>query len=116
MYTTDRAWWTVEDAARLLRVNRKTLYDACNADDFPHKRVGPYIKIPCEALGMRLIESVKERTYNLPDDVMQLELPLPVAMLTPVRRYRNTREVVEAWDYERHLWGLDGPRSRRQTA
>ena len=112
-YYTERAWWTVDDAARLLRVNRKTLYDACNADDFPHKRLGHYIRIPCEALGMRLAPHVKERTYNIPDDAAQLELPLDVSALIPVRRYRNTRELITAFDYERHLWGLDGPRKHR---
>ncbi len=108
MCTTDRAWWTVEDAARLLRVNRKTLYDACNAGDFPHKRIGVYIRIPCEALRLRLHPAVRERTYNIRDDAAQLELPLDVFCLVPVRRYRNSREVIEAWDYERALWGHNG--------
>lgn len=101
---THRAWWTVDDAARLLRVNRKTLYDACANDDFPHKRIGVYIRIPCEALRLTLHPSVKERTYNIKDDAAQMELPLDVSCLVPVRRYRNTRELITAWDYERNLW------------
>jgi len=101
---THRSWWSVEDAARVLRVNRKTLYDACRDDDFPHMRVGPYIKIPCEALLMRLHPSVKERTYNMPEDVYQLELPIDAKYLVPVRVFRNTREVITAWHYERERY------------
>lgn len=101
---THRAWWTVDDAARLLRVNRKTLYDACGHDDFPHIKVGPYLRIPCEALRLTLHPSVKERTYNIKEDADQLELPLDPACLIPVRRYRNTREIIKAWDYEKTLW------------
>lgn len=106
MYT-DRAWWTVEDAAELLRINKHTLYRAIQADDFPHKRIGPYIRIPCEALRLRLRPEIKQRTYNMPDDAAQLELPLDVSCLVPVRRYRNTRELIQTWDYERALWRLD---------
>ena len=112
---TRRAWWTVDDAAALLLVNRKTLYVACNAGDFPHKRNGVYIRIPCEALRLRLHPDVKARTYNVKEDAAQMELPLDPACLVPVRRYRNTRELITAWDYERALWSLDSPRRPQEA-
>jgi len=92
-YTT-KPWWTVAQASALLRVSVDCLYDAVASGQFPAKKVGPYWRIPCEALRMTVHPSVKARTYNLPDDVMQLELPLDPACLIPVRRYRNTRELV----------------------
>lgn len=99
-YDTDRPWWTVEEAAALLRVNRKTLYEACASDDFPCRRNGRYIRIPAEALRLRVKPSTRSRTYHVTDDVMQLELPLDVSMLVPVKRFRNTREVIQPWHYE----------------
>ena len=108
MRYTDRPWWTVADASRLLRVHTDTLYDACRSGDFPHKYVGPYIRIPCEALRLRLHPSVKARTYNV-GDADQLELPLDPACLIPVRRWRNTGEVIKSWDYELRPWRVEGP-------
>lgn len=102
-YYTDQAWWTVEDAARLLRVNRKTLYDACKEDDFPHQRLGWYIRIPAEALGMRVRPETKSRTYHVTDDHMQYELPLDPACLIPVKRFRNG-DAREPWHYEDALY------------
>lgn len=113
---TDRAWWTVDDAAQLLRVNRKTLYDACAAGDFPHDRIGPYIKIPAEALMLTVRPQTQTRTYHVTDDPWQLELPL--GPIVPVRRYRNG-EVRRIGDYEVHLstapfrWLPDGTRDPR---
>ncbi|WP_082502915.1 helix-turn-helix domain-containing protein [Nocardioides sp. Leaf307] len=103
-YYTDRAWWTVDDAARLLRVNRKTLYDACNADDFAHKRLGRYIRIPAEALGMLVRPETRTRTYHVTDEPAQLELPLDALCLVPVKRFRNTRERITPWHYEDNLY------------
>lgn len=105
MYYTDRAWWTVEDAAALLRINKHTLYRAIAADDFPHKKVGPYIKIAAEDLHMRVRVHVKQRTYNFIDDKEQLELPLPAACLTPVRRYvPEGRYITKAQREEARIW------------
>lgn len=106
---TDRAWFTVEQASALLRVRRNTLYDLCRTGEFPCSRWGGtnddwHIRIPCEALGLRLRPELKELTYNTPDDLYQLELPLDTACLVPVRRYRNSRELIQAYDYERTLW------------
>ena len=103
-YDTDRPWWTVDDAARLLRVNRKTLYDACNAGDFPSKRVGRHIRIPAEALRLRPRPETRSRTYHVTDEPMQLELPLDPACLVPVRMFRNGGKI-EPWHYEQSLWG-----------
>lgn len=107
---TDRAWWTVEDAAQLLRVHTDTLYDACASGDFPCSRWGGsgdswFVRIPCEALRLRLRPEVRERTYNTYGDTAQLELPLDVSCLIPVRRFRNTRELIEPFHYESALWG-----------
>lgn len=100
---TMRPWWTVDDASALLRVDRKTLYDAIKYDGFPHSRVGPYLRIPCEALRLTPHPDTKARNWHH-DDAGQMTLPLDVSCLIPVRRYRNTRELVKAWDYERALW------------
>lgn len=108
MYQTQRRWWTVADAAQMLRVHTDTLYDACAADDFPHIRVGGVIKIPCEALRMTYVPDPVVRwelirTGQL--DPAQLELPLDPSCLVPVRRFRNTREVIKPFHYEGALYG-----------
>lgn len=110
MYT-DRPWWTVEDAARLLRVNKHTLYRAIAADDFPHKRVGMFIRIPAEALRLRLRPETKTRSYHVTDDAAQLELPLDPACLIPVRRFRNTRERIQPFHYDYDLWCHNKPQT-----
>lgn len=111
MYSTHRRWWTVADAARLLRVHTDTLYDAIRAGDFPHERWEGLIRIPCEALGMTHIPDPetlaiqrKARLLSaaLPDPD-QLALPLDPLCLVPVRRYRNG-ERKRAHDYESALW------------
>jgi len=103
MRHTDRAWWTVEDAALLLRVNVHTLYRAVQRNDFPHQRIGKYIKIPAEALLLTpLPDPVIRRVF--PTREVQLELPLDPPPV-PVRLYRDgTRRAT--WDHERALWGL----------
>lgn len=120
MYQTHRASWTVEDAARLLRVHTDTLYDACRRGDFAHERLGGDtgpIRIPCEALRMtyvpdaataRVIEAHRMRSkdfvFSLREpDPLQLELDL--GPIKTVRVYRNTGEVIGVWSYERELWG-----------
>lgn len=104
MPETDRPWWTVEDAAQLLRVNRKTLYAAIAADDFPHTKLGAFIRIPAEALRLSVRPQTRSRSWHLTDDFMQLELPLDVSCLIPVRRFRNTREVIKPFHYEGALY------------
>jgi excisionase family DNA binding protein len=44
------AWLTPAEAAELLRVHKRTIYDACAADQLPHVRVGRTIRIPRSAL------------------------------------------------------------------
>lgn len=100
---TDRAWWTVEDAAQLLRVHRETLYDACASGDFPHIRVGRYIKIPAEALLLTprpdpALETAKVRDEHAGQLAFEFDVPI-----IPVRRYRNTGEQVRIGDYETRL-------------
>lgn len=109
MIQSNRAWFTVEEAARILRIRRNSLYEACASGDFPCERFGGtndkwFIRIPCEALRMRLAPAVKARSYNIPEDSGQLELPLDPACLIPVRRFRNTREIVEPFHYESALY------------
>lgn len=112
MYQTHRRWWTVADAARLLRVHTDTLYDACAADDFPHERWDGQIRIPCEALRMTYVPTaetlalqrrLRATAQNLPDPD-QLSLDLPPSMLMPGHLYRNG-ERKRAFDHERALWG-----------
>ena|SRR5690349_16109472 len=98
---TDRAWWSVEDAAKLLRVNIHTLYRACAADDFPHKRVGPYIKIPAEALRLTVLPSTQSRNWHL-EDSAQLAFEFDVPLI-PIRRYRNDGPRIRFGDYEVQL-------------
>lgn len=106
MYRTSRAWWTVADAARLLRVHTDTLYDACRTGDFPCKKVGPYYRIPAEALRMTVDPAVKARTWHVSDEPLQLALDLDPNCLVPVRRFRNG-EAKRPWDYEKELFKLD---------
>lgn len=101
MYWTDRPWWTIADAARLLRVAPNTLYNACASGDFPAKKVGPYWRIPCEAMRMRPLPTTRSRTHHITDDAEQLELDL--GPIIPIKLYRNG-EVKKVWDYEAALW------------
>ena len=119
MYQTHRRWWTVADAARLLRVHVDTLYDACASGDFPHIRDGQVIRIPCEALMMThvpdaetlaLTRRQRATAASLPDPD-QLALDLPPSMLVPANTYRNG-ERKHAHDYERRLWGHNKPVDR----
>lgn len=111
MKFSHRAWFTVEQASSLLRIRTNTLYDLCRTGQFPCSRWGGtddkwFIRIPCEALGLRLSPDAPGRSYNAPTDVQQLELDLDPTCLIPVRRYRNTGEVITAWDWEHRLWNM----------
>lgn len=109
--TTARAWWTVDDAAALLRMNPHTLYRACRTGDIPAKKLGNYWRIPAEALGFRVeqpaLPSAASRVYHLHNDPDQLELPLDPACLVPVKVWRNTGKPIPNWSYEHQLWRLD---------
>lgn len=104
---THRAWWTVDDAAALLRMNPHTLYRAVRRGEVPAQRIGIYIRIPAEFLGMRVAKPdpyvPASRTYHQ-DDPLQMELPLDPKCLVPVRVWRNTGKPIPNWDYERNLW------------
>ena len=102
---TDRPWWTVEDAARLLRVNVHTLYRAVQRNDFPHQKIGVYIRIPAQALRLTpLPDPVALRKFPERYDLDQLELPLEPPPV-PVKRYRNG-QIKGVWDHESSLWNL----------
>lgn len=104
---TDRAWFTVEDAAKILRVRRNTLYDACASGDFPCSRWGGsdgswFIRIPAEALLLTPRPETHSRNWHVEDFgehynqyVFHFDVPI-----IPVRRYRNTREIIKTGDYE----------------
>lgn len=98
---TDRPWWTVDDAAQLLRVNRNTLYNACKAGDFPHERIGMYIRIPAEALRLTVNPATKSRTYHFDDS---LQLVLDLGPIVPCRQWRNGGPI-DTYSYEHHLYG-----------
>lgn len=105
---THRPWWTVDDAAALLRINPHTLYRAVARGEVPVQRVGPYIRIPAEFLGMHVAAPARyvpaSRTYHH-SDPDQLELPLDPRCLIPVKVWRNTGQPIAAFDYEHQLWG-----------
>lgn len=122
-YTTHRRWWTVADAARVLRVHTDTLYDACASGDFPHERWDSMIRIPCEALRMTYVPD--EETLALTrswlstapsaslEDHDQLALPLDPSCLVPARLYRNG-DSKHPHAYERALWSHNkGSEGRR---
>lgn len=99
---TDRAWWSVGDAAKLLRVNVNTLYQACARGDFPHERwENGYISIPAEAMGLTPPKVIIEG-YNDVEVKGQLELPFDKPII-PIRVYRNTGRPVRFGDYELSL-------------
>lgn len=98
---TDRAWWTVEDAARLLRIRRNTLYDACASGDFPAKKVGMYWRIPAEALLLTPRVDTRSRNWHVEADSSQLEFIFDPPLI-PIRRYRNG-ERRTVGDYEASL-------------
>lgn len=48
--TNTPAFYTVPEAARILRLSRNTLYRAIRGGDFEHVRVGETIRIPARVL------------------------------------------------------------------
>ena len=120
MYQTHRRWWSVAEAARVLRMHTDTIYDACASGDFPHERWDGIIKIPCEALKMtyvpdeetlemqRRLRATAPVEFTFLDDPDQLALPLDPSCLVPARLYRNgDRKHPHA--YERALWSHNKP-------
>lgn len=103
MTDTTRPWWTVADAAALLRVHTDTLYDAINAGTFPAKRVGDMWKIPCEALRLTYKPPVWPYRAPVKDEELQLAIPLDPNCLVPIRRYLDGQPK-HPWDYEHALW------------
>lgn len=106
-YWSTRAWFTVDEAATMLRVRRNTLYDLCRSGEFPCSRWGGtdddwFIRIPAEALGFTVKPETRSRTYHVTDSPEQMELPL--GPFVPVRRFRNTREIIEPFHYESALY------------
>jgi excisionase family DNA binding protein len=102
---TDKPWWTPEEAARVLRVNVHSLYRAIRRGDFPHQRIGMYIKIPAEAMGLTpLPDPIVRRVLKSQERWEQMELPLDPPPV-PVRLYRDGTQK-RSWDHERALWGL----------
>lgn len=106
---THRAWWTVADAAQMMRLNPHTLYRAIARGEVPVMRVGTYIRIPAEHLGLRVVKPAHAhqhtRSYHA-DDPYQLELPLDPKCLVPVKVWRNTGQRIPNWDYEYQLWRM----------
>lgn len=104
MYTTSRPSWTIADASRLLRVSTDALYDACASGQMPSYRIGNTIRIPSAALRMKYVPEPVQN-WGGSEDLEQLELPLDPSCLIPVRRFRNTRELIGPWEYERKKYG-----------
>lgn len=57
MGTEQRKTYTVDEAAQLLGVNRKGVYDEIKGGNFPHVRIGKRILIPRTALDRWLEEA-----------------------------------------------------------
>ena len=87
--TASTAYLSVEEAARVLRMNPRTIYR--NLHDVPHVRSGQLIRIPCEWLMLRP-PPIRHRyfTYN-PPAFWQPPLPFDVK---PERRWRNNNRLV----------------------
>lgn len=80
---------SVEEAARVLRMNPYTIYR--NLHDVPHIRSGQVIRIPCEWLMLRPpVQRVLGRTIQAPT-FWQEPLPFDVK---PERRWRNNKRLV----------------------
>lgn len=87
-------------------MSKDALYDACASGQMPSYRIGAAIRIPSAALRMKYVPAPETQAILAgSQDHEQLELPLDPSCLVPVRRYRNTRELIGAWDYERKKYG-----------
>lgn len=80
---------TVDEAARLLRMNAYTLYR--NMADVPHIMVGTDYRIPCEFLMLRPPPIPYLRRVIQPEPYFQPYLPFEVK---PERRWRNSKRLV----------------------
>lgn len=76
---------SVEQAARILRMNTATLYR--NMEDVPHIKVGKEFKIPCEFL-MLSPPPVNHQTIKAPAQPFYHQPYLPFDVV-PERRWRN---------------------------
>ena len=87
--TASTPYYTVEEAARILRMNPHTIYR--NLADVPHIRSGTLIRIPCDFLLMNPPPvRVFGRIYQAPT-WWQDVLPFDVK---PERRWRNNHRLV----------------------
>jgi excisionase family DNA binding protein len=75
--TAAAEWLTPREAASLLRVNYRTVLDACSTDQLPHVRVGRAIRIPLRALqreAVGLAEPARAATPDVSGAVLNLLL------------------------------------------
>ena len=84
---TDRAWWTVEDAAPF----QSTIVSACPRRSarqlYPQPRRQPGSESPPGPGTWPIPPQTRTRSYHLTDDAYQYELDL--GPMVPIRRYRN---------------------------
>lgn len=87
----------------MLRVNVHTIYRAVARNELAHQRIGPYIKIPAQALGLTpLPDPIVERVLRSQERWEQLELPLDPPPI-PIRLWRDGTPK-RPWAYEDALW------------
>jgi excisionase family DNA binding protein len=91
---TDFEYVSVEYAAKVLRINKHTLYRAVARDEIPVVRVGSYIRIPVQFL-MFEPKPRKPLSTALSTEVNgQLAFTFDVPII-PVKLWRNTGESVK---------------------
>lgn len=81
-----KAFFTVREAADIVRVDSSTLHRAIREDAFPAVRIRTRYVVPAKAL-QQLIDRATE-TGRLVD---------PAAMLTDRRRARQVRQIAPEW-------------------
>ena len=90
---------SVEDAAKILRMNPRTIYR--NMHEIPHTRVGNYYRIHVSFLFLEYVPPRVVTTYDDSYDPEQLEFTYDVP-IRGVKRYRNG-DLRRLGDYEAAL-------------
>lgn len=96
----DKAYYTTQEAAAILRLHVKTIERNCRNGSIRARRIGGLWKIPATSLGMTMPEPLMLPGYRNEHEG-QLILDLPASMLTPIKVWRNTgNPIVRDWGTE----------------
>lgn len=90
MPTATARYFSVDEAAHILRCNKETIYR--NLKDVPHIRQGGFILIPCEWLGYE--PPAAPGLYGPVKPERWFEQPMLPFEVKPQRRWRNTNRLV----------------------